>query len=414
VGFCLLCGIKISEGAILWFPLDDESGQTDGVEKPTVIVIFRDLPDPRVERTRKHKLVDVLLIVLIGTICGCKGWDEIAGFVEYQEETLRRILELPNGIPSADTLRRVITAIDPKAFGKAFIAWAQRLCETTDGKLIAVDGKTVRGAFEGKDGQGALHLINAWVCENQLVLGQHATDVKSNEITAIPELLELLDLRGATVSIDAMGCQKGIAKCIVDKGANYLFGLKGNQPTLHAEVVGAFDEERLERFRGEKQAFHETVDKGHGRLEVRRVWVDREVDWLTRSEQWPKLRTMILVETECTEGERTSKERRAYISSLDETAEKLGSAVRSHWQVENHLHWVLDVTFGEDQARISKKNGAENLALLRKLALNLLQKTPAKKKDTSLAMKRKISSWSFDFLLSVLRAGYTEPTSNSV
>lgn len=237
---------------------------------------FEELPDPRVERTRRHKLVDILVITLLATICGCEGWDAIQTLGDGGEEQLASILELPHGIPSADTFRRVMSALDVAAFRKAFIAWAQALAQTTRGKLVAIDGKTVRGAFAGATGEGALHLVNAWVTENQLVLGQFATNVKSNEITAIPELLALLDLRGAIVSIDAMGCQKNIARCIVEKGADYIFGLKGNQPTLHQEVLTAFDDATCERLRETPGAFHESVDKGHGRLEVRRVSVLRE------------------------------------------------------------------------------------------------------------------------------------------
>jgi predicted transposase YbfD/YdcC len=236
-------------------------------ERPQVVIFFDSVPDPRVERTRRHKLVDILLIVLIGTICECKGWDALHEFAEDSDEYLESILELPHGVPSADTIRRVMSALDPAAFRNAFIVWAKHLCASTAGKLVAIDGKTVRGAFASEDGQGALHLVNAWVCENQMVLGQYATDVKSNEITAIPELLALLDVRGAVVSLDAMGCQRDIARCIVDGGADYIFGLKGNRPTLHQEVLSAFDAQTCEHLRDDPKAFDESVDKGHGRLE---------------------------------------------------------------------------------------------------------------------------------------------------
>jgi predicted transposase YbfD/YdcC len=369
---------------------------------------FEELPDPRVERTRRHKLVDILVITLLATICGCEGWDAIQALGDGGEEQLGSILELPHGIPSADTFRRVMSALDVAAFRRAFIAWVQALARTTRGKLVAIDGKTVRGAFAGETGEGALHLVNAWVTENQLVLGQFATDVKSNEITAIPELLALLDLRGAIVSIDAMGCQKNIARCIVEKDADYIFGLKGNQPTLHQEVLTAFDDATCERLRVTPGAFHESVDKGHGRLEVRRVSVLREADWLTHQEQWPKLRTLILVESERTVRGETSCERRAYVSSLDETAERLGSLVRAHWHIENKLHWVLDVTFGEDRARIGKKNGAENIAAVRKMAVNLLKSAPLRGKIDTVAAKKRQASWSFAYALQVMSAGFPE------
>jgi predicted transposase YbfD/YdcC len=367
---------------------------------------FDELPDPRVERTRRHKLMDILVITLLATICGCEGWDAIQALGDGGEEQLATILELPHGIPSADTFRRVLSALDVVVFRKVFIAWAQALAHTTRGKLVAIDGKTVRGAFAGATGEGALHLVNAWVTENQLVLGQFATDVKSNEITAIPELLALLDLRGAIVSIDAIGCQKNIARCIVAKDADYIFGLKSNQPTMHEEVLTAFDGATCERLRKTPGAFHESADKGHGRLEVRRVSVLREADWLTHQDQWPKLCTLILVESERSVCGTTSLERRAYVSSLDATAERLGALVRAHWHVENKLHWVLDVTFGEDRARIAKKNGAENMAGMRKMAVNLIKNAPLRGRVNSVAMKKRQASWSFPYALEVLSAGF--------
>ena len=378
------------------------------MEKPRLVIFFEDVPDPRVERTRRHKLVDVLVIALLATICGCEGWDAMHDLAEGGEEQLRTILELPHGVPCADTFRRVLSAVDRAAFRDVFIAWARELCESTAGKLVAIDGKTVRGSFAGKTGQGALHLVNAWVRENAMVLGQYATDVKSNEITAIPELIKLLDLRGAVVSIDAIGCQKGIAQCIVEKHADYIFGLKSNQPTLHQEVISAFDEPTCAALGRDAASFHESADKGHGRNELRRVWVMREVAWLTRSEQWPNLRSLVLVESERTLRGQTSRERRAYISSLEASAERFSSLVRGHWHVENKLHWVLDVTFGEDRSRIARKNGAENLAVLRKVALNLLKNTQDGRKPTSLAGKKRRASWSFPYALRVLSAGITE------
>jgi predicted transposase YbfD/YdcC len=371
--------------------------------------LFAELPDPRMQRTRRHRLTDILVMVLLGTILGCEGWDDIVWWAEDCESELRTILELPSGVPSADTLRRVMSALDPKAFGKAFIAWAQALCESTAGKLVSIDGKTVRGSFAGASGEGALHLVNAWVSENAMVLGQYATDVKSNEITAIPELLELLELRGATVSIDAMGCQKGIAKQIVEKGADYIFGLKGNQPTLHEEVKTSFDAAMLIALRKQAQNYCEMADKGHGRNELRRVYVQRDVSWLTRSENWPKLNALILVESERTRRGETSVERRAYITSSTAPATVLAAQVRGHWHVENRLHWTLDVVYGEDRARISRKNGAENVSIVRKIAMNLLRNAPTRDgKPWSAPRKRRKANTRFEYLLQVLAAGGTK------
>lgn len=366
--------------------------------------LFDEIPDPRVQRTRRHRLTDVLVLVLLGTVVGCPGWDAIERFAHERERELREVLALPGGIPSADTLRRVMGAVAPTSLAHALTSWTDALCETLGGKQIAIDGKSIRGALDTATGEGALHVVNAWVCEHQMVLGQYATDVKSNEITAIPKLLELLSLRGSTVTIDAMGCQRGIAKAIVDKGADYIFGLKANQPSLHEEVLGAFDDEARARLAQDPHSYVETADKGHGRNEVRRVWVERDVSWLGRSEAWPKLRSLILVESERTRRGVTSCERRAYISSCEAPADELAAKVRGHWHVENKLHWVLDVTFGEDHARISRKHGAESMSVMRKLAMNLLTRAPAaiEGKPESKKQKSMSASWRFSYLLSVL------------
>jgi predicted transposase YbfD/YdcC len=369
---------------------------------------FSSLPDPRIQRTRKHKLTDVIVIVLIGTIGGCRSWDAMHAFIRWGPPELRALLELPHGVPCADTLRRVMSALDPAAFRNAFIAWANALCKSTEGKLVAIDGKTVRGAFREQDGFGSLHLINAWVKENAMTLGQYATDIKSNEITAIPELLKLLSLKGAIVTTDAMGCQKDIARCIRERGAHYLFGLKANQPSLHQEVLGCFDEATCRALASSKGGMYMCADKGHGRHEVRRTWVLRDVDWLRQSDQWPDLKTLVLVESERTRKGVTTRERRTYISSLDAPAERMGELARGHWHVENRLHWVLDVTFGEDRVRVAKKNGAENLALVRKIALNMLRRAPNPTTITSLVGRQQLANWRTDYLLTVLRSGFLE------
>jgi len=347
-------------------------------------------------------LTDVLVLVLLGTVVGCPGWDAIERFAYERERELRDILALPGGIPSADTLRRVMASVEPAALGRALTSWTDALCETFAGKQIAIDGKSIRGTIEAANGAGALHVVNAWVCEHQMVLGQYETDIKSNEITAIPKLLELLSRRGSTVTIDAMGCQKGIAKAIVEKGADCIFGLKGNQPSLHAEVLEAFDSARLARLSEDTASYDETADKGHGRNEIRRVWVERDVAWLSRSDAWPGLRSRRGV---------TSCERRAYISSCDAPAGVLAAKVRGHWHVENKLHWVLDVTFGEDRARISRKQGAESMTVMRKLAMNLLTRAPAALEGKAESKKQKAmsASWRFSYLLTVLTGAEVEP-----
>ena len=259
--------------------------------------------DPRIDRTKLHLLSDILMIVMITTLCGCKGWDEMAEFAEAGEEQLRSILELP------------------------------------------------------------LHLVSAWATEQKLVLAQVATDVNSNEITAIQELLDLLDLRKVIVSTNAMGCQKKIAEKIIEKGGDYLFGLKGNQPTLQEEVLASFDDKTLASLKTSPETFHESVDKGHGRLEVRRTLLLSDTDWIAKTKLFPHVHSAIRVESERTIGEKTSIEKRVYLSSRTASAEVFANLIRSHWGIENNLHWVLDVTFGEDAVRIHRKNGAENLAV---------------------------------------------------
>lgn len=373
----------------------------------SILDFFEDIPEPRVERTRRHKLTDILVLALIGSLTGNAGWDEIVAYARHHEALLRGILELPHGVPSADTIRRVITVLDPTALERALTSWAQTLAGSLEGKHIAIDGKTVRHSFAGSAGRGALHLVHAWVCENQMLLGQRATDVKSNEITAIPELLALLNLKKAVVTVDAMGCQTNIANVITEAGGDYVFGLKGNQPTLHEEVLSAFDENTCAELRKNASTFHEEADKGHGRRERRSVYCLRDVDWLTRSMRWPKLATLVLVESERVRGETTSRERRVYISSLKADAARFQTLIREHWHIENKLHWVLDVTFGEDRSRAAKTRGAHPVAVLRRVAMQLLKSVPTPK-PTSLAMKKRMANWGFEQLLSSLSAGISQ------
>lgn len=369
---------------------------------------FSDLPDPRMARTRKHRLDDIILIVLMGLMSGCRSWGDMHAFVDTGPQELRDMLALPNGVPSRDTLRRVMSALKPATFGDAFIKWANVLCGSTSGKLVAIDGKTVRGARRDDDDLGALHLVNAWVKENGVALGQVATDVKSNEITAIPRLLRLLALDGAVVSMDAMGCQKEIAEEVRVQGADYLFGLKRNHPTLHDEVATAFSDETCRDLEQTDESFDETCDKGHGRLETRRTWVLQDVDWLTRKGEWKDLRCIILIESERTMNGATSIERRAYMSSLKAPAARMNELVRGHWAVENELHWVLDVTFGEDHTRVSKRNGAENLSLLRKMALNMLKHTPAERGSNTMIARQRLAHCRPDYLRRALTSGITQ------
>jgi predicted transposase YbfD/YdcC len=381
--------------------------------RPIWLTYFDDLPEPRVQRTRRHTLSDIVLMVLIGAMVDCPGWDAIHRFIRFGSPELQALFEFRRGVPSADTLRRVMRALDPAAFRNAFIGWAQSMCVSTEGKLVAIDGKTVRGAKGSTDDNHALHLVNAWVSENAMTLGQLATSTKSNEITAIPQLLKLLDLRGAVVTIDAMGCQKEIAEVVREKGADYLFGLKGNHPTLQAEVRCAFDEQTCTELAQSSETFHEAADKGHGRNELRRTWVLRDLTWLSRAGDWRDLKTLVLVEAHRTRKDVTSVERRVYISSLDASAERMSALVRGHWNIENRLHWILDVTFGEDRARVRDRNAAENLSLFRKAALNLLQRAPFEEApDLGIAARKRLATYRPSYLMHALSAGLPEFTAN--
>lgn len=370
---------------------------------------FAELQDPRVERTKKHLLLDVVIIGLLTVFCGGEGWEDMEEFGVVREEWLRQFLPLPNGIPSADTFRRVFAALDPLQFQRCVVRWVESLAGAASGagRTVPIDGKTLRGSFDTAAGQSPLHLVHAWAAEQEMLLGQLATEVKSNEITAIPELVKTLDLKGATVTIDAMGCQKEIAAAIVEAEADYVLALKGNQELFHREVVDLFDEVVKE---GPKASiasdFHQTTDGDHGRIEVRRVWVVNDVSWFSERAKWKNLSSLALVQSERTLGDNTTTERRYFISSLNHvSASHMGEVVRKHWTVENSLHWCLDVAFGEDASRVRRDHGPENLGLLRRVALQLLKRDRTSKRG--LAAKTRRAAYDPNYLLSVLLAGGT-------
>jgi predicted transposase YbfD/YdcC len=367
---------------------------------PAIKKHFSTLEDPRVERTKRHPLVDIVVIAMLAVLCGADGWDDIVDFASVRQAWLRTFLELPSGIPSADTFRRVFGALAPEQFGRCFASFVAELAGNVEGKLVCIDGKTMRRTFARERGEGPLHLVSAWVADNSVVLGQLAVDAKSNEIPAIPALLAMLDVKGATVTIDAAGCQREIAATIVAQGADYVLALKGNQPLLHQEVVSYFDDALAN---GVELSQHQSVDKGHGRLETRSVWTSAELDWMTGRKRWKGLRSIVMVERERQVGAETSTERAYYLSSHELSADDAGRWVRGHWSIENSLHWVLDVVFDEDHCRIRDRRASQNFALLRKLALTLLknEKSDAKK---SVARKRKRAGWDHDYLFQVLGA----------
>lgn len=366
----------------------------------SIIDAFADLPDPRLDRTKRHKLSDILVITLSGAICGVDNWVEMERFGRAKLKWFRTFLDLPNEIPSHDTLGRVFAALDPDIFRRCFISWVESLALVDVGEVIAVDGKTIRRSLDAAGGKAPLHLVNAWASEAGVAVGQLATEKKSNEITAIPALLDLLRIEGCIVTTDAMGCQKAIAKKIVDKGAGYALQLKDNHPNVHQEVKDYFETELDRSLPRTDATFIETIDGDHGRIEVRRYWLSTDIGWFEDAHLWAGLRSFGMVEAERTVGDgETSVHRRYFLTTLEHVS-SFARAARSHWGVENSLHWVLDMAFDEDHSRARAGNAAENMAILRQIALNLLKQEKVEK--VGIKTKRKMCGWDHDYLLSVL------------
>lgn len=362
---------------------------------------FSEIQDPRMNRTKKHSLTDILAIAMCAVICGADGWVQVEEFGDCKKKWFQTFLDLPNGIPSHDTFGRVFAALDPSAFERCFMKWVADLAEVSAGRLIAIDGKTIRRSLDTANERAAIHMVSAWCRANHMVLGQLATDAKSNEITAIPELLKLLDLGGAVVTIDAIGCQKEIARQIIDQGGDYILQLKGNQGSLHQETVDLFDQCLTDDCRGIAYSTACTLDKGHGRLERRRLWATTEIGWFAERGKWKNLRSLIRVEARRTVGGATSSEYRYYISSLPaDDASRLLGYIRGHWGVENNLHWCLDLSFREDDRRIRQGHAAENFSRLGRLALNLLKFQTRHK--VGIKTKRLCCGWNHDYLFRVL------------
>jgi predicted transposase YbfD/YdcC len=362
---------------------------------------FDDLPDPRMDRTRRHRLSDILAIAICAVLCGADGWVQVELFGRSKLKWFKTFLALPNGIPSHDTFGRVFARLDPNAFEACFTAWVADMATASKGRLVAIDGKAIRRSLDRANGQAAIHMVSAWCRANHMVLGQLATDAKSNEITAIPKLLKLLDLTDAVVTIDAAGCQKAIARQIVTQGGDYVLQLKGNQTALHADTVLLFDACLRDDCYGVAHTTAETLDGGHGRIERRRLWATSDVAWFSQRSKWAKLRSLIRVEAERTVNGETSVERRYYISSLPaENAAALLDYIRGHWSVENQLHWSLDIGFADDDRRIRQGHAAENFSRLSRLALNLLKAHTQLK--VGIKTKRLRAGWDHDYLLALL------------
>jgi predicted transposase YbfD/YdcC len=361
---------------------------------------FADLTDPRIDRSRLHDLLDIIAIAICAVVAGADSWDDIEDFGKVKHAWLKTFLGLPNGIPSHDTFRRLFERLDPDQFQKGFLRWIEALHEATERQVIAIDGKTLRRSFDRVKGKSALHLVHAWATANHLLLGQVAVDEKSNEITAIPKLLKMLAISGAIVTIDAMGCQKGIARTIRGRKADYVLALKANHEHVFEQVVAFWDRACARLMKGPDIGYHRERSEGHGREEFRRCWATSDLDWLDGREEWEGLKSVAMVEAERFMGDKLSVETRYYLSSLENDAKLLNGALRSHWGVENSLHWVLDVTFQEDRSRIKKENAPENFGLLRRLALCLLKKESSSKR--SIKGKRLRASWDEGYLQQVL------------
>ncbi len=372
---------------------------------PAFLDQFAAVPDPRVDRTKLHGLLDILVIALCAILCGAEGWEDIEEFGRAKETWLREQLDLalPHGIPSHDTFRRVFARINPEAFRRAFLAWTQQLRVKSHGEVIALDGKTLRHSFDTQTGQAPLHMVTAWATQNRLVLAQLPVSQKSNEIPAFPALLSLLDVRDCVVTIDAMGCQKEIARTIIDQGGDYVLALKGNQPTLEEAVQLFFEDGQENGFGPYPVRACRSVEKDHGRIETRPYWLVEAIDWLDGKEAWAGLRSIGRVERKRRVGEESSVEVSYFISSLGGSVGKFAGAVRGHWGIENGEHSILDVTFEEDARRIRRDHAPENLAVLRHVALNLLRRETTLKRGVRGRMKR--AGWNEEYLLRVLTGG---------
>lgn len=362
---------------------------------------FAELPDPRRTQGRRHKLPDILAIALCAVLCGADDFTEMEEFGETREAWLRQFLELPHGIPSHDTFGRVFAALDPAAFGRCFISWVREVADLSEGAIVAIDGKAVRRSYDAARGCPAIKLVSAWVRENRLTLGQVKVAAGSNEITAVPELLRSLAVKGCVVTTDALNCQKEVAAEIRRRGADYVLALKGNHGSLHERVGQFLSSVREGRTHGFCVGERTTVEKEHGRIEERRFWQVTAPDDLTTSGEWAGLQTVGVCEAVRELDGEGARHRRYYLSSLPVDAVKFAEAVRGHWAVENSCHWVLDAVFGEDASRVRVAHAAENFALLRRLVNNLLQQERSVKRGVK--AKRLKAALDENYLLKVLR-----------
>ena len=366
---------------------------------------FETLTDPRVERTKRYPLKEIILLIIAGTVSGCDGWKSLKDFGEAKLDWLRKFLPYKDGIPVDDTLARVMRKIETKEFQACFIKWVQSVSEATSGDVVAIDGKTLRRSHNHRDGVPAIHMVSAWSSENGLVLGQEKTAEKSNEITAIPQLLDVLELKGCIVTIDAMGCQTAIAEKIIQKKADYILALKGNQGNLHAEVNDFFEIALAENFKQIEHDSYEEHDAGHGRIEHRQCWaITPSAENFPSFKKWPNLKSLVMIKSYREFKDQltnNTEDTRFYIASFEPNAKKTLTAVRQHWGIENQLHWTLDMTFREDESRIRTEAAPENFAIMRHIALNLIKNDTSRK--ASVKRKRFMAALEDDFRENIIR-----------
>ena len=362
---------------------------------------FESIDDPRTEYLIEHQMLDIIAITICAVICGAESWVEIEEYGYSKQEWLEKFLALPNGIPSRDTIRRLFAQLDPEQLQSCFLSWIKTIVQLTEGEVIAIDGKTLRHSYDRGKNKGAIHMVSAWASQNRLVLGQVKVSEKSNEITAIPRLLKILEIQGCIITIDAMGTQKEIAQEIVERGGDYILSLKGNQGNIHPDVKQLFDWGLKTKFENIPHEAYQTINKGHGRIEIRRYWLLSSVEHLIDGQLWSGLKRVGLVESERRiKGKSPTIEKRYYLLSLDGGVERFAQGIRNHWCIENQLHWCLDVAFNEDDSRIRSGYASENMALIRHIALNLLSQETSVKAGKK--AKRKKAGWDNAYLAKVL------------
>jgi len=364
---------------------------------------FGKVKDPRIDRTKRHKLIVIMIIAILAVICGADSWVDVEMFGNSKKEWLKTFLELENGIPSHDTFGRVFALINPQEFENGFLEWVKLIQEVTQGQVIAIDGKQMRGSKDVPAGQAAIYMVSAWATTNQLVLGQRKVDDKSNEITAIPQLLKVLDLAGCIVVVDAIGTQTKIAKTIIDRGADYILAVKENQGHLYEDIHDLFEEDWKHNFEGAPYRYAKVVNKNHGRIETRECWSISDPEYLANIrelDRWKGVQSLVMILSKRQIGERQEVQDRYYITSLGSDAQKILQAKRSYWGIENCLHWVLDIAFNEDHSRVRKDHAPQNFAILRHMALNLLRLETTVK--AGIKAKRLKCGWDTVYLLKVL------------